>query len=167
MIWSDFFDNQVDPAWRAEGWMTMRLCRYLDWLVLTKRPQNILRFLPPGWGSAGWPQCWMGVSVENQTEADRRIPILLTIPARIRWLSVEPLLGPVDLRRWLAAGPIHFVVVGGESGPHHRPMELDWCYDLLRQCAEYGVAFFFKQISATHPKDSMIPADLMVRQFPA
>ncbi len=164
-IWSDWFDNQVPTEWRTEGWTTIKLCRYLDWLILTKRPMNILKMLPARWGD-GWPNCWMGASVENQTEADRRIPILLIVPAFRRWLSVEPMLGPVDLRRWLATGLIHFVVIGGESGANHRPMELDWCHDLLAQCRQYGVAFYMKQMSATHPKDSMIPPDLLVREFP-
>ena len=119
--------------------------------MLTKRPQNILRMLPPHWGN-GWPQCWMGVSVENQTEADRRIPLLLAVLAFRRWLSVEPLLGPVDLRKYLATGLIHFVVVGGKSGAHHRPMELEWARDLLAQCREFGVPYLFKQISTRHPQ---------------
>jgi protein gp37 len=164
MSLGDFFDNQVDPAWRTEVWTTIRLCRQLDWLILTKRPGNIAKMLPPGWNV--WPNVWLGCTVENQQEADRRIPILLAVPAAIHWLSCEPFLEPLNLRRWLGPGRIDWIVAGGESGHHHRPMKLDWCRDLMGQCQAEGVAFFMKQVSAQHPRDHMIPPDLMVRDYP-
>jgi protein gp37 len=98
---ADVFDNQVDPIWRADLWKLIAECRHLDWLLLTKRPQNIAKMLPPSWANGwdkGWSHVWLGTTVENQEEADRRIPHLLATPAAIRFLSCEPLLGPVDLR---------------------------------------------------------------------
>lgn len=89
------------------------------------------------------PNLWIGISVENQASADARIPILLQTPAAVRWLSMEPLLGPVDLTRF-ATFP-DWVVVAGESGQHARPMDPHWVRALRDQCAEAGTPFFFKQ----------------------
>jgi len=99
---ADVFDNQVPSEWRRELWHYIEQTPSLDWLLLTKRPQNIAKMLPdPGtgvkpWGD-GWKNVWLGTTVENQAEADRRIPHLLAVPAVIRFLSCEPLLGPLDL----------------------------------------------------------------------
>ena len=94
---ADVFDNQVPSYWRADLWELIRSTPCLDWLLLTKRPQNIKKMLGPNWASDGWPNVWLGTTVENQEEADRRIPHLLAVPAAVRFLSVEPMLGPVDL----------------------------------------------------------------------
>lgn len=100
------------------------------------------------------PNVWLGVSVESQKWADLRIPALLDTPAAVRWLSCEPLLGPVDLRAWLSDDPVHFfhrqedidwVVVGGESGPGARPMHPEWARSLRDQCDAESVPFLFKQ----------------------
>ena len=93
---ADAFDNQWEPQWRADLWALIAKTPQLDWLLLTKRPQNIAKMLPDGWGD-GWPNVWLGTTVENQAEADRRIPLLLAVPARVHFLSCEPLLGMVDL----------------------------------------------------------------------
>jgi protein gp37 len=162
---SDFFDNQVPPEWRTEAWGVIRACTHLDWLILTKRPQNIRKMLPPDWGG-GWPHVWLGTTVENMVEARRRIPVLLRVPAVCHWLSCEPLLGPLDLRRWLIDGGVDWVICGGESGHHRRVMEPEWARSLRDQCAAAGVAFFMKQMTSLHPKDNEIPDDLMVRLFP-
>lgn len=101
---ADVFDNQVPEDWRADLWALIRATPALDWQLLTKRPQNIAGMLPADWakdGPCGWPNVWLGTTVENQTEADRRIPHLLAVPAKVRFLSCEPLLGPVDLT-WIA-----------------------------------------------------------------
>jgi protein gp37 len=111
----DLWDNQVPDAWRTDALEIIRQRRNLEWLILTKRPQNIVKMLPPDWGKKGWPHFWLGATVENMTEARRRNPILLRGPARIHWLSVVPLLGPLDLRRWLGCG-IDWIVVGRETG---------------------------------------------------
>lgn len=103
---SDFFDKAVDDKpWRDDAWALIDECRDLDWLILTKRPQNIPNRLPVGWmrqqGDGKpfqpWPHVWFGTTTENQEEADRRIPHLLAVPAAKRFLSCEPLLGAVRL----------------------------------------------------------------------
>lgn len=158
---ADVFDNHASilPEWRADLWALIRATPHLDWMLLTKRPGNIAAMLPPDWG-AGYPNVWLGCTVVNQAEADRDIPKLLAVPAAVRFLSMEPLLGPVDLgspvRAALFAGkiapgggdgtkPLAWVIVGGESGPGARPMHPDWARSLRDQCVAAGVAFFHKQ----------------------
>ena len=99
---ADVFDNQVPEEWRTDLWDLIQHTEHLDWLLLTKRPQNIAKMIPQpatGWANPGWPwpNVWLGTTVENQTEADRRIPHLLRVPAAKRFLSCEPLLGPLRL----------------------------------------------------------------------
>jgi protein gp37 len=118
----------------------------LDWLLLTKRPQHILRMTP--WRDA-WPHnVWVGTTVENQRFADLRLPQLLRVPARVRFLSCEPLLGPLNLRSWFNSRgyyPVDWIIAGGESGAHSRPMHPDWALGLLDQCQRAHVPFHFKQ----------------------
>jgi len=114
---ADVFDNHasIDPQWRRDLWALIAATPNLDWLLLTKRPSNIDYMLPHGW-SGGWPNVWLGTTVENQTEADRRIPHLLGVPAAVRFLSCEPLLGPVDLTHMDINGHIasrHLGRIGG------------------------------------------------------
>ena len=129
----------------------------LDWLLLTKRPENILGMLDD-WAINFPPNIWLGTSCEDQRRADERIPHLLKTPARIKFLSCEPLLGPVTLRRWIrpspgwAPDPIHWVIAGGESGHEARPMHPDWVWSLRDECQAAGdVAFFFKQWGEYEP----------------
>lgn len=156
---ADVFDNQVDSAWRDDLWALVRATPNLDWLILTKRIGNVKAMLPDDWHN-GYPNVWLGISVVNQEEADRDIPKLQATPARIRWLSMEPLLSPVSLegecRPWGRQGEstamlsnINWVVVGGESGPHARKMPEAWAKDLGEQCSRRGVPFFFKQHGGT------------------
>ena len=159
----DFFDNRVPSAWRTEAWDTIRACQHLDWLILTKRPQNVKKLLPPDWGIAGWPHVWLGVTVEDMVEARRRVPVLLGIPARIHWLSCQPLLEPLTLSPWLGRGRIDWIVVGGETGSvYARPMHPAWARDLREQCQTRGASFFLKQMARRAP----IPVDLLVREWP-
>jgi protein gp37 len=144
---ADVFDNRADPAWRAELWTLVRETPQLDWLMLTKRIGNVPAMLPADWG-AGYGNVWLGISVVNQHEADRDVPRLIETPAAVRWLSMEPLLGPVAVRQRLLVA-LNWVVVGGESGPHARPMSADWLSDIRTQCADLDVAFFFKQWGGT------------------
>nr|WP_294566962.1 phage Gp37/Gp68 family protein [uncultured Rhodopila sp.] len=97
--WADVFDNQAPETWRADLWDLISMTRSLDWLLLTKRPQNIAKMLPkhPAYQPWPWPHVWLGTTAENQEEADRRIPHLLAAPAAVRFLSVEPMLGAIDL----------------------------------------------------------------------
>lgn len=189
---ADVFDNQVSPIWRQDLFELIRETPSLDWLLLTKRPQNIAKMLPPDWG-AGYANVWLGTTVENQAEADRRIPHLLAVPAAKRFLSCEPLLGPVDISNWLFAGDppcadcprdedcecgwrgraemgrpdaLHWVIAGGESGPGARPMHPDWARSLRDQCAAAGLAFHFKQWGEWHTAAfSASTGEAVFRQF--
>jgi protein gp37 len=144
---SDVFDAEVDDEWRVVLTERIHETPWLDWLLLTKRPKVAAQFFD----DVGVPSnVWMGTTIENQTMADLRIPILLTIPAKVRFLSCEPLLGPIDLRAipWghaTALTGLHWVIAGGESGAKARPSHPDWFRALRDQCAAAGVPFFFKQ----------------------
>lgn len=161
---ADVFDNQIPERWRDDLWHLIDQTPHLDWLLLTKRPQNIAKMLPtpaigaPAWGD-GWPNVWLGTTVESQEEADRRIPHLQAVPAAVRFLSCEPLLEPVHLRDRRG---IDWVICGGESGGGARTMAPAWAASLRDQCGVAGIAFFMKQMTKKAP----IPADLIVRQFP-
>jgi len=138
---ADVFDNQVPEEWRADLWSLIKECDRLTWLLLTKRPQNIEKMLPPDWG-AGYPNVWLGTTVENQEVADRNIPHLLAAPSAKRFLSIEPIVGPIELG---GASGIDWVIAGGESGPNARPANPDWYRSLRNQSYAAGVPFHFKQ----------------------
>jgi len=144
---SDVFERRAElNKWRYRLWQLIESTPWLDWLLLTKRPQNIAAMAP--WGHS-WPQnVWLGTTVENQKYAEERLPFLLAANSTIRFLSCEPLLGPVDLRSWFnhyGLNSIDWVIAGGESGPNCRPMHPDWVTSLLRQCQKANVPFHFKQ----------------------
>jgi len=168
--WSDFFIPEADE-WRADAWNIIRRTPRLVYQILTKRPERIEQCLPDDWGGKGYPNVFLGVSAEDQRQADFRIPILLKIPARIRFLSCEPLLGRIDLmgseylRRHFVSyddprvlrEQIDWVIVGGESGPDARPMLPGWVHTILGQCRYAKVPFFFKQWGEWMPvKDDMV-----------
>lgn len=167
----DVFDNQADPDWRRDLWALIAETPHLDWLLLTKRPQNIASMLPgnpferylgidlPTWP---WPNVWLGCSVENQDEAHRRIPFLVSVEAAVHFVSGEPLLSHVDLTQWMVPGGVDWVIAGGESGPKRRPVDLNWLRSLRDQCVRADVPYFCKQIDKVRP----IPDDLWVRQAP-
>jgi protein gp37 len=144
---ADVFERRADlNAERTRLWQLIENTPNLDWLLLTKRPQNIERLVP--WHS-DWPaNIWLGTSVENQTLAEKRLPFLLRIPAAVRFLSCEPLLGQLDLRSWFkkkGLHPIDWIIAGGESGGSSRPMHPDWVVNLLSQCQRFDIPFHFKQ----------------------
>jgi protein gp37 len=151
--WSDFFIEQADE-WRPDAWEVIRRTPQHTYLVLTKRPERIADHLPQGWP---WSHVWLGVSIETPAYA-WRADMLRDLPATRRFLSCEPLLadlGGLDLRG------IHWVIVGGESGTHHRPMEVAWAESIRDQCLAAGVPLYVKQDSAW--KDGMqggLPDDL-------
>lgn len=172
-------DTMPKDAWasvedaRARLFDLIEATPMLDWLLLTKRPENVLAMVPAGIGwQMGFPSnLWIGTSVEDQKTADERIPHLLCIPAKVRFLSCEPLLGPVDLtdihrndpnvgfnpltgrmwggipggEDWFPSQRIHWVIVGGESGKDARPMQPDWARSICGQCQAANVPFLFKQ----------------------
>jgi protein gp37 len=173
----------VRPAFIAQVFDTMARCPQHTFQVLTKRPQR-MRSVLNGTDAFGrtfmdvvdarmaerderldvwpWPNVWLGTSVENQRYADLRIPHLLATPAAVRFLSIEPLLGPVDLSPWISEWwrdadssevkrALDWVICGGESGPGARPMHPQWVRDLRDQCVAAGVPWFFKQWGAWAP----------------
>jgi protein gp37 len=144
---SDVFERRAElNEWRDRLWLLIEATPWLDWLLLTKRPQNISAMAP--WKDS-WPNnVWLGTTVENQKYAEERLPYLLAANAAIRFLSCEPLLGPLDLRSWFdrdRLNSIDWIIAGGESGPNCRPMHPDWVTSLLHQCQEADVPFHFKQ----------------------
>ena len=173
---SDLFHEGVPDEFIDKVWRVMRRAhkeRGHTFQILTKRPANMLRALGPrgiGWyaneGPVPCPEpgIWLGVSVENQATADERIPLLLQTPAAVRFLSVEPLLEAVDIsdalrrRSFDSHGErtlprLHWVIVGGESGPRSRPCHLDWMRSIVRQCQAPSVATFVKQWGAVPVMD--------------
>jgi protein gp37 len=195
---ADVFDNEVDISWRADLFFLIEQTPNLDWLLLTKRIGNVTRmvaetsdYLATVHKPLAWPlpNVWLGATIVNQDEADRDIPKLLATPARVRFLSMEPLLGEVDLSQWLfpfqpckdcpcpnpdvsregleqccrdpelMPSGIHWVIAGGESGPKARPMHPDWARALRDQCAAAGVPFLFKQWGEWTPGEIDDPAD--------
>jgi protein gp37 len=173
---ADVFDNEVPRQWRLELLRLIANTPNLDWLLLTKRIGNAHRMLDEAldvlshgltrWADIPWPNVWIGATVVNQDEADRDIPKLLCTPAAVRFVSMEPLLGPVSLRadyitRWpnrqadvhSPGGAIDWVIAGGESGTKARPMHPDWVRNLRDECAAAGVAFHFKQWGGWEPRE--------------
>lgn len=174
---SDFFEAhpQVLP-WRNQALQLMAECTSLDFQVLTKRPENIMQMIPTDWRPHKWGRIpdhiWIGTTIENQEQANKRIPELLRVPAKVRFLSCEPLLGPVNLEiipdalydagmpfEWNKLNGdergIKWVIAGGESGPNARPMHPEWVRSLRNQCQAANVPFFFKQWGEWLDQDCM------------
>ena len=184
---ADVFDNEVDLQWRVDLFELIGRTPHLDWLLLTKRIGNAEKMIvntlaalrdrghrPVAWP---WPNVWLGATVCNQQEADRDLPKLMSVPAAVRFASIEPMLGPVMLPRFCGCGcrkpkrdveravldnptasnrahanaatrstlGIDWVIVGGESGHHARPIRWDWVCSMRDQCADANVPFLFKQ----------------------
>ncbi len=155
---ADVFERRpgLQPI-RERLWTLIEQTSGLDWLLLTKRPENVSDMIPESWKKSPRRNVWYGASVENQQCAEIRIPELLRIPGFIHFLSCEPLLGDLDLGdylpgdRWLHAEqpmdrPIDWVIVGGESGPNVRPAHETWLYNLVGQCQRAEVPVFVKQL---------------------
>src|SRR3990167_3365285 len=160
----DWLDPEAPVAWLADMLDVIRRCGHLDFLLLTKRPQlwlarleavaamtdsiRVNNLVIPWLSGAPPANVWLGVSVEDQQRAGERIPILLKLPAKVRFLSVEPLLGPIIFNRaWLSADDetvrrdiddveprLSWLIAGGESSPGHREMKLEWLADIAAQC---------------------------------
>lgn len=173
---SDLFHDRVPDEFIGSVFEVMAKTPHHTFQILTKR-HGRMRALLNKWAAEGFrhdwagpgtavfrrqdmcwvgpvtwplPNVWLGVSTEDQRTADLRIPALLETPAAVRFLSCEPLLGPVDLCRYLPNG-VGWVIAGGESGPGARPMHSDWARGLRDQCQAAGVPFFFKQWGAWAP----------------
>ena len=149
---ADWADSEVDPAWRADLFELIRACDWLDFLLLTKRPHNIAKMLPPDWGP-GWANVWLGTTAEDQKHLDLRMPPLLRVPAVVHFLSYEPALGPIDASRYLKlehdnAERLDWIIVGGESGAKPRRFDVAWARSIVRQCRAANAWPFVKQLGA-------------------
>jgi protein gp37 len=142
---ADVFEDRADlDPWRRDLWAIIRATPSLDWQLLTKRPENIARCLPADWGD-GYPNVWLGTTAGDQAGADKRLPVLAQVPAVVRFVSYEPALESVEWAAHFAARKFHWLIVGAESGPIHRPMDEAWVRVARDQCAAAGVEFFYKQ----------------------
>lgn len=147
---ADVFEDRRDlDEPRARLWALVEATPNLDWLLLTKRPECVQALAP--WKDE-WPHnVWLGTTVEDQEYAEKRLPHLTAIPAVVRFISAEPLLGPIDIDRW--ADRLDWVITGGESGPKARPTSPSWFVDVMNQCKAAGIAFHFKQWGDWGPGD--------------
>ena len=151
---ADVFEDhpQVAP-WRSEALALLETCTSLDVQLLTKRPENIRGMVPAHWLES-WPaHVWVGTTVEDQKRAEERIPHLLRVPARVRFLSCEPLLEAIDIESHLNVRDVDWVIVGGESGSDARPFDIAWARSIISQCRDASVPVFMKQLGA-RPVDS-------------
>lgn len=213
---ADWLDDEVQIEWLADLLRLITNTPNLDWLLLSKRPENFSQRLKDAqdwhfdygdrdvagriqdwWKhNLAWPNVWVGTSVEDQTRAELRVPLLMKIPAKVRFLSCEPLLGPVNLiggsygPNWLEGWDvearqisedevepvqvetpkINWVIVGGESGAGAREMNTAWADNLRIDCLTTGCAFFMKQMGGERDKRHELddlPESLRIRHFPA
>jgi len=186
----DLFHPDVGWKERVMVWSVMEQCPQHTFQILTKRPEAMRHFITEVWSNyadehVALPNVWLGVTAENQRMADERIPELLSIRSAVRFVSVEPMIGPVDLdsaclyyhsldlkdtadtmeeydeRLW--------VIVGCESGPKRRPMKVEWAVDLVRQCRAASIPVFVKQVEIdgriSHDPNEW-PKELQVRKRP-
>lgn len=158
---ADVFEDRPElEAPRSRLWEIVDATPNLDWLVLTKRPENIGDMIPDCWNEKMPVHLWLGVSCEDQPRADERIPLLLQTPAAVRFVSAEPLLGPIQFgvdgemydygvgRNDHNEPRLHWIIVGGESGPGARMCRVEWVRSIVNQCREAGTACFVKQLGA-------------------
>lgn len=190
---SDLFHESVSNDWLRLIFGVMAKAQQHVFQVLTKRPERMLSYMHD-WRPVEtvFPNVWLGVSVEDQKTADERIPLLLQTPAALRWISAEPLLGDIQLPEEAFVCPanephpicpcLDWVVVGGESGPGARPMDVEWARSIVAQCEECSVPVFVKQLGRnpyiTVPENrlklidikggdwSEWPEDLRIREYP-
>jgi protein gp37 len=154
---ADVFDNQVPGEWRKDLFDLIAATPELDWLLLTKRPENLARFFPTG----AWPNVWLGTTCEDQDRYDRRWPLLAkqqNVP--VRFISYEPAIGPLRLHN--GNDQPDWLICGGESGQRPRPMDPNWAAAIKFDCDRRNVHFFMKQMTGKKP----IPDHLMLREFP-
>lgn len=185
---SDFFIKEAD-AWREEAWDVIRRTPQHRWQILTKRPERILECLPNDWGREGYPNVWLGTTIENNNTKDRLLELQKAKTKNskfLTFLSVEPLLEDVDF----TSDPeiletfkgLDWVILGGESGNDsgkytYRPCEIDWIESMVKQCKGHGIPVFVKQMG-THLYKRLkmtdrhggnineFPAQLRIREFP-
>lgn len=150
---SDFFLEEADP-WRDEVWDMLRFRSDVIWMLLTKRAERIAQCLPRDWGD-GWENIQLGVTAENQSRADQRIPILLSIPAKHRHVNVAPFIGPVNLQQYCANNAIEFVQAGGENYDGSRLCRYEWVKSLHDQCVQTDTTFIWYETGTRFEKDGV------------
>lgn len=158
---ADLFHEGVPFFFVDEVMSVIRFCPQHTFQILTKRPERMCeyfsgKFLPSN--------LWLGVTAENQQRADERIPLLFDIPAAVRFVSVEPMLGPVDLKNY----ELNWVICGGETGAGSRTMEPEWVLSLQKQCKTYHIPFFFKSWGGVRKnKSSSVLFGKEQKEFPS
>lgn len=160
MDWAE--DHPTAQALRPDLFRLMRATPDLDWQLLTKRPERIAQCLPTDWGD-GWPNVWLGTSVEDM-RVSARVDSLRVIPAAVRFISYEPALGPLDD---LDLTGLDWVIFGGESGPRFRPANLDWARSMRDRCGSANIAFFFKQSAAIRTEMGTTLDGQTIQQYPS
>ncbi len=177
--WSDWFIEEAD-AWRDEAWDIIRQTPQHTYQILTKRPERIAECLPDDWGE-GYSNVWLGVSVESMDVLDR-IYDLIQIKAKVRFLSIEPLISPVSLPMIIMDSKISWVIIGAESGNNngkyrYRLCELYWITRIVEQCKAAEIPVFVKQLGTHLSKELKLkdrhggdinewPKHLKIRQMP-
>ena len=151
---SDFFLPDAD-RWRGEAWDIIRARSDVKFFLLTKRPERVRQSLPADWGD-GWDNVFFNVTCENQRRADERIPLLLNLPFRHKGIMAAPLIGPVEIDKYLADGQIEQVIAGGENYDGSRPCNFDWIRSLSTQCQSYDVTFCFIETGTQFIKDGKL-----------
>lgn len=143
---ADVFDKRWPPGVRARLWKLIRETPWLDWQLVTKRIGNAEKMLPADWGD-GWHNVWLVPTIVNQEEADRDLPKLFEVPAKVYGVSYEPALGRIEWHPWLDR--LHWIIGGGESNQRGmRECRIEWLEETAEVCAAYDVAYFNKQIGA-------------------
>ncbi len=164
---ADFLDEEVPHQWREDLFALIESCKWIDWLMLTKRIENANVMLPTAWILNPLPHVWMGVTAENQKYWDIRVPQLIALPAAVRWVSYEPSLGPLDISshvpietdrdgswryksKFGEISMIDWLIIGGESDQTTpaREFHIEWCEDAIAQCRAAGVVPFMKQVGS-------------------
>ena len=151
---SDFFLSDADP-WREEVWDIIRQRKDVVFFILTKRADRIKECLPKDWDD-GWENVFLNVTCENQTRADERIPILLSIPAKHKGIMCAPFLEPITIEKYLKENQLEQVIVGGENYDGARPCNFEWVKSLRQECVKHNVKFCFIETGTKFIKDGKI-----------
>lgn len=157
-----FEEHPTIDAERGKLWPLIRATPWLDWQILTKRAERIASNLPSDWGN-GYPNVWLGVSVESDDYAWRFNDHLAKIPCAVRFVSYEPALGPLTNLDWVK---LNWIIYGGESGPVFRQDDTAWAESVRKQCLEFGVSFFYKQTAARWPGTGATLNGQTIQEFP-
>jgi protein gp37 len=167
---ADVFEDYGTPdapgpnQWRDDVFDIIRATPWLDWQLLTKRPENIARMVPDDWSLETFPNVWLGTSIEDN-RVGHRAAELIKVEASVHFVSYEPAVGPLTPPD-MSLYDIEWVIVGGESGPGYRQMDLEWARDMQRWCRLTGTTFFFKQDSAPRTEMGIDALGQVYRDYP-